>query len=181
MVDPQTGFAPARWAKNIGEVSVLTIILHATWNLDEAFSPSQVTIVRADQQPLSVTDLENFFVYCNNVLSMFTLTLGEGPNPSEAYTNEAFQYFVDQYCEACFAAKQQGVALEDLDYTDGPVPLFQIPEEATTNIAASDPRRGLQWLDIGPMARLRTRRYPGTRILPNGQVGDSITFIDDTF
>lgn len=137
---------------------------------------AQVTIVRADQQPLGIPDLETLFVFCQNLLGVFSFTR-RSPSPAEAYTRDAFRQFGRQYREACAAARD-GADVTTLDYTDNPVPLNQIPLEAATIIATTSPARGLQWLDIGPTARRRITRHLNADILPNGQIADVLTFDD---
>jgi len=73
MIEPVRGFAPPRWQKNIGPV----------------------TVVRADKKPLTPLALEMIWMYCDAIIQDF----GDGPTPYGRYSPEAFQEFCQGYKE----------------------------------------------------------------------------------
>ncbi|KAI0702302.1 hypothetical protein BC835DRAFT_1411127 [Cytidiella melzeri] len=74
MIDPETGYAPPRWQKNIGPV----------------------TIVRADHKPLTPVAFEMIWMFCDRVLDRF----GDGPEfAMRLYKKEEFNKFCEQYKE----------------------------------------------------------------------------------
>ncbi|KAI0065252.1 hypothetical protein BV25DRAFT_154403 [Artomyces pyxidatus] len=72
MITPEIGFAPPRWLKNIGPV----------------------TVVRADQKPLTLLELEKIWMFCDRILSMFEDN--QGP-PFNMYYPERYQEFSEEY------------------------------------------------------------------------------------
>ncbi|KAL0571133.1 hypothetical protein V5O48_010825 [Marasmius crinis-equi] len=74
MIEPMSGFAPARWQKNIGPI----------------------TIVRGDHKPLTRVALEMIWMFCDRILDIFGDDTG---TPWEMYTREAFVEFCEDYKE----------------------------------------------------------------------------------
>lgn len=119
----------------------------------------QVTIVRADQEPLTVGDLEKFYVFCTDVLKVFTWT-NQSPDPARAYTPGAFQTFCTRYPQACQSLRA-GENPANIHFLSDPLPLTTVPVEALdadNSIAA----RGTDWVDIGP----RSSPWPGCIVTP---------------
>ncbi|KAI0790987.1 hypothetical protein C8Q75DRAFT_758806 [Abortiporus biennis] len=72
MIEPVRGFAPHRWQKNIGPV----------------------TVVRADQQPLTKVALEMIWMFCDSILEDFGDTRLP---PLDRYNATAFETFCEDY------------------------------------------------------------------------------------
>ncbi|KAL0572396.1 hypothetical protein V5O48_009556 [Marasmius crinis-equi] len=74
MIDPESGFAPARWQKNVGPV----------------------TIVRGDHNPLTLVALEMIWMFCDRILDIIGEQTG---TPLKMYTREVFNEFCQSYKE----------------------------------------------------------------------------------
>lgn len=74
MIEPASGFAPERWQKNIGTV----------------------TVIRADHKPLTKEEIEVLWMYCDHLLELF----GDGPGRAHAaMTRQKFDKFCEWYKE----------------------------------------------------------------------------------
>jgi len=72
MIDPESGFAPARWQCGVG----------------------QVTVARQDKTPLAKLDLEKIWMFCDRIIGYFGN--GDGP-PRQDYNPVAYAKFVRKY------------------------------------------------------------------------------------
>ena len=70
----------------------------------------KVTIARQDKSPLTISDLEKIWMYCESVLD--SINDGRGPSLEKSHNPAAFEKFAERYD----AEKKE---LENIDFSGG--------------------------------------------------------------